>query len=119
MKRTILLATMFACFAFGKASAQTINGVNLADLKEEYIEFHAFKQSFGGKMLIWLEYGQKVHDDRQAAIVKDERGKNMEFNSAVDFINKMKAYGYELLQAHTVSSREDNVTKYYILKRKN
>lgn len=115
MKRIFLLATMIACFAISKVSAQTVNGTNLSDLKQEYIEFHAFRQ--GDKMLIWLEYGQKVLNDRHAAIVKDVNGKNLEFTSAIAFINKMNENGYELFQAHSVA-QGDNVTKYYILKRK-
>jgi hypothetical protein len=118
MKRTILLAAMFACFAIGKASAQTVNGVKISDLKVPYLEFFAYKQSFSSKMLVWLEYGQKVVNDRHAAIVKDDNGKNMEFNSAIDFLNKMKEYGYELFDAYAVYSPDDNVNKYYVLKRK-
>ncbi|SOD19600.1 hypothetical protein [Pedobacter xixiisoli] len=116
MKRIFLLATMIAFFAIGKVSAQTVNGINLSDLKQEYIEFHAFRQ--GDKMLIWLEYGQKVLYDRHAAIVKDVKGKNLEFNSAIEFLNTMRSNGYELFQAHSVATGND-VTKYYVLKRKN
>lgn len=118
MKRTILLATMFACFAFGKASAQTINGVKLSDLKESYLEFNVFKQTMSSKLFVWLEYGQKVNNDRQAAIVKDDNGKNLEVSSAMDFIKRMKEYGYELFQAYAVAEGSDSVSKFYVLKLK-
>ena len=118
MKRTFLLATTFACFAFGKASAQTINGVKLAELKEPYLEFNVFKQTMSSKLFVWLEYGQKVNNDRQAAIVKDDNGKNLEVSSAIDFMKRMKEYGYELFQAYAVGDGSDNTSKFYVLKRK-
>ena len=118
MKRTILLATMFVCFAFGKASAQTINGLKLSDLKEPYLEFNVFRQTMSSKLFVWLEYGQKVNNDRQAAIVKDDNGKNMEVNSSMDFMKKMKEYGYELFQAYAISDGNDNISKFYVLKLK-
>lgn len=118
MKRTILLAAMLACFAYANVSAQTINGIKLSDLKEPVLELRAFKQDFGSKVLVQLEYGQRVINERQASLVKDENGKNMEFNSALDFVNKMKDYGYELFTAYGVTLRDDSILKYYVLKRK-
>lgn len=118
MKPSIILAAFVACFAFVNAKAQTINGVKLADIKEEYIEFSTFKQTLGEKTFIWLEYGQKTINNRQNVIVKDESGKNLECNSAIDFMNKMKDYGYELFQAYAVNSGENASTPRYILKRK-
>lgn len=118
MKRTILLAAMLACFAYGKVSAQTINGVKLSELKEPVLELRAFKQDFGSKVLVQLEYGQRVINERQASLVKDENGKNMEFNSALDFVNRMKVYGYELFTAYAVAYRDNTVDKFYVLKRK-
>lgn len=118
MKRTFLLAAVLACFTYAKVSAQTINGIKLSDLKEPVLELRAFKQDFGSKVLVQLEYGQRVINERQASLVKDENGKNMEFNSALDFVNKMKYYGYELFTAYGVTLRDDTILKYYVLKRK-
>lgn len=118
MKRMILLAASLALFAHGNVSGQTINGVKLSELKEPYLELRAFKQEFGNKVLVQLEYGQKVVNDRQASLVKGEDGKNMEFNSALDFVNKMKNYGYELFNSYAVTYRDDNIHKFYVLKRK-
>lgn len=118
MKTTILLAALFFCLFYGNASAQTINGVKLSELKEPYLELRAFRQDFGSKVLVQLEYGQKVVNDRQASLVKDENGKNMEFNSALDFVNRMKAYGYELFTAYGVTYRDDTIHKFYVLKLK-
>lgn len=42
----------------------------------------------------------------------------MEFNSALDFVNKMKIYGYELFNSYAVNYRDDNIHKFYVLKRK-
>lgn len=70
------------------------------------------------KLFVWLEYGQKVNNDKQAAIVKDDHGKNLEVNSAMDFMKKMKEYGYELFQAYAVVDASDNLSKFYVLKLK-
>lgn len=122
MKRTILLAAMLACFAIGKTSAQTVNGIKLADLKEDYIEVSSFRPSFNGKIFITLEYGQKIYNNKDAGIVMDDEGKRMEFNSVIEFVNRMKKLGYDLFQAYAAPSsegRENNVAKFYVLKLKN
>lgn len=118
MKKTLLAVAMLAGFVSATANAQTINGVKLSELKTPFLEFHAYKQDFGSKVLVKLEYGQKVVNDRQASIVKDENGKQMEFNSAMDFINKMTEFGYELMTAYAVTYNKDDIQKFYILKRK-
>jgi hypothetical protein len=118
MRKTILFASILACFAVGKSSAQTVNGVKLSDLKADYLEFTTYNRAFANKTFIWLEYGQKVLNDRQAALIKDNDGKMMEFKSAMDFLNHMKTYGYELFSAYAVSDKKDNVLQYYVLKRK-
>lgn len=117
MKKSITLAAIVACFALGNAKAQTINGIKLADLKEEYLEVEAFRQAFSEKIFIWLEYGQKSKN-RETSTVKDERGRNLEYNSVIDFVNKMKAYGYELFQVYAVNSTANSSASKYILKRK-
>ncbi|WAC41474.1 hypothetical protein [Pedobacter sp. SL55] len=117
MKRTLLFTVMLAGFV-GIASAQTINGIKLVELKEPYLEIRAFKQEFGSKNARTARVWPKVVNDRQASLVKDYNGKNMEFNSALDFINKMKIYGYELFNAYAVTYRDDTIHKFYILKRK-
>jgi hypothetical protein len=117
MKTILFTIGIIASIACSKVSAQTINGVKLSDLKEPFLELRAFKQEFGSKVLVQLEYGQKVVNDRQASLVKDENGKNMEFNSAIDFINKMIGFGYELVNAYAVTYRDDTIHKFYILKR--
>lgn len=118
MKKSIILAAFVACFALVNAKAQTVNGVKLADIKEEYIEFGTFRQALGEKIFIWLEYGQKTVNNRQNVIVKDENGKNLECNSGIEFVNKMRDYGYELFQAYAVNSGENSSSSKYILKRK-
>lgn len=107
---------MFACFAYGKISAQTVNGVKLADLKEEYIEVSTFERSFSEKQYIFLEYGQKVRDNFDAGVVMDESRKPMPFNSLIEFVNQMKAYGYEIAQTYAIYNG-DRTKKFFILKR--
>lgn len=118
MKRTFLLAAMLACFAYAKVSAQTINGIKLSDLKEEYLEVSAFERTFSTKQFIFLEYGQNVRDNFDAGIVRDDKGKPLPFNSLLDFVNQMKKYDYEVSEVFAVRDGDGRVKKFFILKRK-
>lgn len=118
MKRTILLAIMFACFVMDKALAQTVNGVKLSDLKEDYLEVSAFERAFSEKQFIFLEYGQRVRNNFDAGTVMDDNGRPMPFNSLIDFVNQMKEYGYEVSEVYAVYNGGDRPKKFFILKRK-
>ena len=115
MKKLFILAALAACFAFS-VQAQTVNGIRLSEIKADYIELSAIKNGFSEKTWIMLEYGQKTWDN-QDVYVKDDAGKKLEFNSAIDGVNQMKNYGYELFQVYSLSSGGD-FQKYYVLKRK-
>ncbi|MES2417442.1 MAG: hypothetical protein V4541_04595 [Bacteroidota bacterium] len=117
MKSSIFLATLVACFALGKAQAQTVNGVRLSELKSDYIEISEVVPVLGSKLWISLEYGQKP-DGNSTTLIKDDNGKNLEFNSLVDGLNKLKGYGYELFQAYSKNRGAQTDYKYYILKKK-
>ena len=112
MKRLILSLAIAGCFALSTAKAQTVNDVKLSDIKEEYIEVSAVGNN---GVFIYLDYGQKSNLSK--LIVKDENGKNLEYNSVIDFINKMKPHGYELFQVYKQNDRLDAKPR-YILKRK-
>lgn len=117
-KLGILTAIAVCCFGLSSIKAQTVNNVRLSELRAEYIELRAIGRAFTDKIIISLEYGQKVIDLNANTFVKDDNRKNLEFNSALDGVNKMKNYGYELFQVYT--TQEDNKTadKIYMLKRK-
>lgn len=118
MKKLIVFSAIAACLAFSKVKAQTVNGVRLSEIRAEYIEISEFKRYLSDKIFIHLEYGQKIDDARANAVIKDDDGKDLEFNSLIDCINKLKSYGYELFEAYALKHEERSAVKYYILKKK-
>jgi len=102
------------CFGISALKAQTVNNLKLSELKEEYLEIGENQRI--GKTFITIDYGQKRRNNNEL-LVKDANGNNFEFNSTIDFLNRMKTYGYELVQVYSVISSGDSVTK-YILRRK-
>ncbi len=112
MKRLILMLAMASCMAISNVKAQTVNGVKLSDLKEEYIEVTPARGVYQG---IFVDFGQEF--SYQTLVVKDDKGKAQKYNSIIAFINKMKPYGYELFQVYVIVSGEDSRPT-YVLKRK-
>ncbi|KQC01505.1 hypothetical protein [Pedobacter sp. Hv1] len=117
MKKSIVLAVLVACFAWSNAKAQKVKNVKLSDIHSEYIEVTAVKRGFSDKILISLQYGQKIESFNEDSIIRDDKNQELEYNSALDCVNKMKDYGYELFQVY-VESYESGNQKYYVLKRK-
>ena len=117
MKKLLISAAAVACFALSVAKAQTVNGIRLTELKASYIEVSAVSSTFADKLWVKLEYGQKVSELNDACI-KDDAGKRLEFNSAIDGVNKLKNYGYELFNTYTEQIDKDNTRPVYVLKRK-
>lgn len=119
MKKLImLLVIMASCFSLQQAKAQMVNGVKLSEIRADYLEITAIKRTFSDKIWISLEYGQKVWDLNENTYLTDDNRKEMEFNSALDCVNKMKSYGYELFQVYSVKNDQADGRKYYVLKRK-
>ncbi|MBC6111057.1 hypothetical protein ACFOG5_18435 [Pedobacter fastidiosus] len=117
MKKSILLATVVTCLAFSNIKAQTVSGTKLSDIRSDYIEIRAVTSTFNDNIWIALHFGQKAEylDD---AYIKGPDGKKLAFNSAIDCVNKMKNYGYELFQAYSEQNGKDSGRSVYILKRK-
>lgn len=117
MKKLWITATAVACFGLFSARAQNVNGVRLTELKANYIEISTVSSTFADKLWIKLEYGQKVSELNDACI-KDDDGKRLEFNSALDGLNKLKNYGYELFSVYTKQIDQTSNRPVYVLKRK-
>jgi len=110
------LAVMATCLAMSKAKAQTVGNLRLSEIRTEYIQI---KTEYWGysRYVIRLDYGQKIKREKDQYI-KDDNGKEIEFNSAIDCLNKLKNYGYELFQAYPETSDKGTGNALYILKRK-
>lgn len=117
MKKLILAAVLAACFGLSDARAQNVNGVKLTDIHVDYIQLRAVKSFLADKQWIAFEYGQKVGDYSETYI-RDDNDKKLEFNSALDCLNKLKGYGYELLSVYTEQTGTDSNRPVYVLKRK-
>ncbi|MCX2582228.1 hypothetical protein [Pedobacter sp. MR22-3] len=114
MKKLLILATLMAGFASVDVKAQIVNGIRLTDIKADYIQVRADERVLARTFFITIEYGQ-LTNDWENTVLKDDDGKKIQFNSALDFINKAKSYGYELFQVFTEGEKRDVV---YLLKRK-
>jgi hypothetical protein len=117
MKKLILAATFVACFGLSRTKAQNVNGVKLTDIHVDYIQIRAVKSFLADKQWIALEHGQKVGDYSELYI-RDDKDKKIEFNSAIDAVNKMKAYGYELFSVYTEQVDQSSNRPVYVLKRR-
>jgi len=117
MKKLLLTAVLAGCLAMGNAHAQTVNGERLTNIKSDYIQVKAIKRTFSDKVWISLEYGQNI-PYLEDSYIKDDDGKKMEFDSALSFVNKAKAYGYELFQVFSQQNGSDSSLAVYVLKRK-
>ncbi|MFW0714948.1 hypothetical protein [Pedobacter sp. N23S346] len=117
MKKLMILAAMVAGFALPDAKAQTVNGVRLTDINANYMQVKEIKRTFAQKVFVSVEYGQ-IADDLNKTCIKDDLGKKMEFDSALDFVNKAKSYGYELFQVFSEREWKSDSNAVYVLKRK-
>ncbi len=117
MKKLTLAAAMTACFWLSHAKAQNVNGKKLADIHVDYIQIRAIRSFLADKQWIALEYGQKIGDYSELYI-RDDNDKKIEFNSAIDAVNKMKSYGYELFSVYTEQIDQSSNRPVYVLKKK-
>jgi len=117
MKKLLILVAAVACLGLFRARAQHVNGMKLADIHVDYIQIRAVKIFLADKQWIALEYGQKVGDNSEMYI-RDDNDKRIEFNSAIDGVNKMKNYGYELFSVYTEQIDQSSNRPVYVMKRK-
>lgn len=117
MKKLIVLSAIAVCIALFEVKAQTVNGIRLTELKSTYIEVYEERKLLNTKTFVKLDYGQKFEDLRNSYIKGDD-GKDIEFNSGLDCVNKMRNYGYELFQVYLKPSDTTYSKKYYILKKR-
>lgn len=113
----MMSATIVACFALKCAKAQTVNGIRLSEIRSDYIQVKGINRAFSDKVLVSLEYGQNA-PNLDNTYIKDDDGKKMEFNSIIEFVNKSKAYGYNLFNVFSEQNGKDSSIAVYVLKRK-
>ena len=97
--------TIALMFVLGTAQAQTVNGIKIAELEQEYIQIVGTGKMFSTKVTIKIDAGQhvKTFQVKKQAIVLDANGEPLVLNSMIDAINFMYSCGYEYLDAYVIT----------------
>jgi len=84
----------------------------------EYGEMVLVKHPLKRKtILMAFDIGEHKHNSPEN-VIKDETGKNINFNSEMDGLNYMAQYGWELVESNQRPDRGGAANRYYILRRK-
>lgn len=115
--RNILFTTML--LAAAAASSQTVSGVPLTEIKEEYIEVYADPKAFSSKVNLCIDFGQPTRplSGPNEINLKGDDGKPMPFNSMVHAINFMASYGYEVTAVYQSRIKEEQYENRYVLRK--
>lgn len=99
--------------------AQTVNDVPLKEIEVEYIQIIGTGRALSTKVNIEIDFGQETKSIsfKNGTSIKDEKGRNIKFNSMMDALNFMSANGYAFQFAYTTNNDKDQAI-YYILKKK-
>lgn len=120
MKKNLLF--LFVCvFISLLTRAQTVNDIPVKDIDVDYVQIVGTSKLFSNKLTIEIDFGQenKFFSSDKDTRVKDEKGKNMIFNSMVDALNFMTKNGYEFVQAYAFATNNQNVYHYLLRKNRN
>ncbi|GAB0157077.1 hypothetical protein CHRYSEOSP005_23460 [Chryseobacterium sp. Alg-005] len=115
MKKLIILSLIgFASLSW----AQTVNDVPIKDIDVDYVQIIGTGRSLSTKVDVEIDFGQETKSIsfKNGTNIKDERGRNMKFNSMMDALNFMSANGYTFQFAYTSNDEKDRAI-YYILKK--
>jgi len=115
MKKLLILSLIsFAPYSF----AQTVNDVPLKDIDVDYVQIIGTGRSLSTKVNVEIDFGQETKSIsfKNGTNIKDERGRNMKFNSMMDALNFMSANGFSFQFAYTMNDEKDKAI-YYILKK--
>lgn len=117
MRKLLLLFVLLVSLAsFG----QTINGIAIKDLDVQYLQIIGTSRYMSSKLNITIDIGQRtkaISSNNDTARLKDQNGEVLLFNSIIDALNFMSAYGYEFVTASIVNEEGQNVY-YYLMKKK-
>ncbi|MCJ8153275.1 hypothetical protein MKJ01_05805 [Chryseobacterium sp. SSA4.19] len=117
MKNKML--TFFVTLAMTQvAFAQTVNDVPIKDIDVDYIQIIGTGRSLSTKVNVEIDFGQETKSIsfKNGTNIKDDRGRNMKFNSMMDALNFMSANGFSFQFAYTMNDEKDKAI-YYILKK--
>lgn len=81
-----------------------------------YCELIATGKSLSNKIKVRVDYGQETSFWKGISYMKDENGKNIEFNSMVDAMNYLGKQGWKFVQAYVVTDGRQNVCHWLLQK---
>lgn len=107
-------------FSFGTLNGQTVDGVNLGEKKDvEYLQLVGYSQGvLKKKVVVIVDYGQKIKAFDTDTRVEGADGKPIIFNSMMDAMNQFNGWGWELLTTYYVSVPNSGDVLHYVLRRK-
>ena len=117
MKKLLLALTLLLSLT---SFAQTINGIPIQDLDVEYLQIIGTSKYMSSKVKVSIDIGQRtklMSSNNDTARLKDKNGEVLVFNSIIDALNFMAAYGYEFIHSNIVPEGGENVY-YYLMKKK-
>jgi len=115
MKRILILIML--AFSLNGMSQVMVNGVDVNKQDVEYCKLIGYNKSlFGNKIIITIDYGQKMKFT-QAQTITGKNGKAIVFNSVIGALNFMQKNGWEYVNNYAIAMGQSNVY-HYLLKRK-
>lgn len=81
-----------------------------------YCELVGTGKLLSNKVKVQVDYGQESSFWKGISYLKDENGKNIEFNSMVDAMNYFGKQGWEFVQAYIVTVGNQNVYHWLLKK---
>ena len=81
-----------------------------------YCELVGTSKLLSNKVKVQVDYGQETSFWKGISYLKDENGKNIEFNSMVDAMNYFGKQGWEFVQAYVITNGNQNVCHWLLKK---
>lgn len=118
MKKKLLFIIFYLTISF-VTNAQTVNDIPVKDIDVDYVQIVGTSKLFSNKLSIEIDFGQenKFFSSDKDTRVKDEKGKNMIFNSMIDALNFMTKNGYEFVQAYAFAIGSSQNVYHYLLRK--
>jgi hypothetical protein len=105
MKTSILFFLAFFYINFS-LQAQTVNGIPLKDIEEEYLQITPKDiKATSREVQLLIDFGQetkRLRDTEQ--LLLDSAGNKMVFNSEIEALNFLYKNGYELIEVYRTDS---------------
>lgn len=112
-----LLTVLMIAFSLNAMSQVIVNGVDVNKEEIEYCKIIGYNKSlFGTKIIITIDYGQKMKITKPQTIT-GENGKAKVFHSVIGALNFMQKNGWEYVNNYAITMGQNNVY-HYLLKRK-